>query len=80
MVNHRQAVYHGDTMPNVLTTVEASQRYHVSTRYLRRLMEQGTLRGRRSGVIWLIDELSLKAFFAKPRPRGPKPKRLRKRD
>lgn len=65
-------VYDGD-MPNVLTTVEASQRYGLSSGYLRYLMGRGLLKGRRSGVIWLIDEASLKRFLKTERKPGPKP-------
>jgi len=61
-------------MPNVLTTVEASQQYGFSTGYLRYLMGRGKLKGRRSGVIWLIEEDSLKLFLKTERKPGPKPK------
>jgi len=64
-------------MPNVLTTVEASQRYGFSSGYLRNLMRRGLLKGRRSGVIWLVDETSLKQFLRTERKRGPKPKTKR---
>jgi len=64
-------------MPNVLTTVEAGQRYGFSTGYLRYLMGKGILKGRRSGVIWLIEEESLKRFIKTVRKPGPKPKRRR---
>ncbi len=62
-------------MSNVLTTVEASQRHGLSSGYLRYLMRRGVLRGRRSGVVWLIDEASLKRFLRTERKRGPKPAR-----
>ncbi len=62
-------------MPNVLTTIEASQRYGLTTRHLRHLITHGTIRARRSGLVWLIDEQSLQRYLATDRKPGPKPKR-----
>lgn len=58
-----------------ITTREASEKYGLSTGFLRRLLLRKALKGRKSGGTWLLDEASLKRYLARPRKPGPKPKR-----
>ena len=63
-----------------ITTYEASQKYNLSTGYLRVLLGKKVLKGRQAATaakrhVWLIDEASLKKFIKKERVPGPKPKK-----
>lgn len=64
-------------MPNVLTTTEASQRSGLSVVHLRYLMRHGALKGRRSGLVWLIEQESLERYLKTKRKPGPKPRQKR---
>lgn len=62
-------------MKEILTTLEASQKYGLSTRYLRVLLAEGRIKGRQAKIsqrslVWLIDESSLKKYLSKDRPVG----------
>lgn len=54
----------------VLTAPEAAKRYGLSRRHVFYLVSTGVLVGRKAGGTWLIDAASLKAYMARPRPRG----------
>ena len=64
----------------LLTAYEASQKYPISARQLRTLLEVGSVRGRRAPVsekknIWFVEEASVAAYIKnRPRP-GRKPKK-----
>lgn len=51
-------------MPEWITTEEAAEisGYHVN--YVRRLMRQGKIEGRKAGTMWWIDRDSLKEYLA----------------
>lgn len=62
-------------MKHVLTTLEASQKYALSTRYLRVLLASGRINGRQAQIskkssIWLIEEKSLESFLKTERKVG----------
>ena len=52
-----------DSMPEWITTEEAAglSGYHVN--YIRRLMRQGKITGRKAGLMWWIDRESLRAYL-----------------
>ncbi len=57
-------------MENVLTTLEASNRYKIGTRHLRYLLSHRLIKGRQAPIsektsVWLIDERSLKKYLSK---------------
>jgi len=65
----------------VLTTLEASNLYKMSTRYLRVLLAKGLIKGRQAKIstknsIWLIEEASLQRFLKKERKVGRPKKKL----
>lgn len=55
-----------------LSTGEASERTHLSARYIQRLLQEGRLEGFKASSIWFVYEDSLSAFTSEPRKRGPK--------
>ena len=59
----------------LLSVPDAAARYELSRTQIRRLVANGTLKGQRVGSSWGINEASLKAYLAKERKRGPKPKK-----
>jgi len=64
----------------LITTYEASQKYKLSTGYLRTLLGKKVIKGRHAPFtsrrsVWLLDEISLKQFLKKERRPGPKPKK-----
>jgi len=67
-------------MKGILTTLEASEKYGISTRHLRYLLDKGHIKGRSAristrSVVWLIDEKSLKKYpYGKVKP-GRKPRK-----
>ena len=66
----------------LLTTIEVSEKYGLSARQIRHLMQKGVLSGRMARLtkarsIWLIDGDSVRRYKAtKPRP-GRKPAKKR---
>ena len=60
----------------MLTLIEASESFDLSTTYLALLIRQGKVTGQRIGKrLWLISETSLKEYTSQPHKPGPKPKR-----
>ena len=62
-----------------LSTYEAGRKFNLSQSYLRHLITKDTLKAESvkitsKRIIWLISEVSLKAFLKTPRSPGPKPK------
>ena len=51
------------TMPDYITADEAAETsgYHVN--YIRRLMRKGRLKGRKAGLVWLIERDSLQMYL-----------------
>ena len=66
-----------DCLSQITTTMEASRKYGLSDSYLRRLIAQGKVRGRKTVRTWLVDVPSLLQFLKTERKPGPKPKRSR---
>ncbi len=69
-------------MKNVLTTLEAANKYDLSTGYIRQLLIDKTIKGRRApiskkNIVWLVDEPSLKKYLSKDRTPGPKTRKKR---
>jgi hypothetical protein len=67
-------------MKSILTSYEASQKYPISARQLRTLLESGVIRGRKAPVsdkksIWFVEETSVAAYIRKRPRRGPKSKK-----
>lgn len=69
--NGHRPVIDWSKMPDWITTEEAAEisGYHVN--YIRRLMRQGKLNGRKAGV-WWIDKASLRAYLELVEDLGPK--------
>ena len=57
-------------MPDYITADEAAtiSGYHVN--YIRRIMRQGKVKGRKAGLVWLIERDSLQAYLAKVQELG----------
>lgn len=53
-----------------LTVTEAATRYRVSARTLRNLAAGETVKARRVGPLWQLDQRSLEAYLAKEQTRG----------
>lgn len=63
-------------MPNdYLDTKEAAQKWGVSEVYVRRLVREGRVKGRKVRRDWIIDSKSLAEYMAGNRKRGPKAKK-----
>lgn len=62
-------------MPNgdYLNTKEAAEKWKVSEVYIRRLVREGRVRGRKVRRDWIIEAESLKQYMLGNRKRGPKP-------
>ena len=58
------------SMPDWITTEEAAEQsgYHVN--YIRRLMRQGKVTGRKAGLMWWIERDSLRDYLAKVKEAG----------
>ena len=66
-------------MKGILTTYEAAKKLGCTTGYMRRLMNEGRIKGRRAQIsgsreMYLIDALSLRAYM-KNRPAPGRPKK-----
>ena len=57
-----------------ISTVDAAEKYHLTPSYVARLARTKTVRARKFGRDWIIDEADLRAYLAQPRKTGPKPK------
>lgn len=70
------------TLPDWITTEEAAEvsGYHVN--YIRRLMRQGKVTGRKAGLMWWIDRDSLRSYLDTVKELGAekfRPHRLREK-
>lgn len=57
-------------LDDLITIQEAIKRYKLSDSYLRRLLRQGKIRGRKLGTTWILDPASIEVFLSTPRKRG----------
>jgi hypothetical protein len=59
-----------------LTASETAKRYGVTEQHIRKLLggQPSVIKGEKRGPIWLVNEQSAAAYFAKERHPGPKPK------
>lgn len=56
--------------PRELTTQQAAELAGVSTAYIRMLLSNGTLQGRKpSGWVWFVNRASLERWMAERKPR-----------
>lgn len=60
----------GINLADYITTEEAAEQsgYHVN--YIRRLMRQGKITGRKAGLMWWIERNSLRDYLAKVKEAG----------
>lgn len=60
----------GINLADYITTEEAAEQsgYHVN--YIRRLMRQGKITGRKAGLMWWVERESLRAYLAKVEEAG----------
>jgi excisionase family DNA binding protein len=56
-----------------LTVPQAAQRFTVTEQYIRKLLSAETIKGKKVGRDWQINERSAKAYFGKEHKTGPKP-------
>jgi excisionase family DNA binding protein len=66
--------YNRGKMP-LLTVQEASARFGLSGRQIRKLLAAGTVKGSKRGPFWLLDEASLARYVATERKPGPAPRK-----
>lgn len=57
---------------NLISLAEAAQRYGLAHGYLRRLLREGKLWGRKIGRNWVTTDEAMKAYLATERRPGPK--------
>ena len=64
-------------MPNqdYIDTKEAAEKWGISEEYVRRLVREGRVKGRKVRRDWIIDSISLAEYMASNRKRGPKAKK-----
>jgi excisionase family DNA binding protein len=60
-------------MGKLISTSEAAKELECTDSWVRRLLREGVLRGRRMGRDWFADEDSVKRYKALGVKRGPKP-------
>ena len=60
-------------LDDLLTIREASERYKLSGSYLRRLIKDKRIRGRKLGTTWALDPASIEEFLKYPRPKTGRP-------
>ncbi len=58
---------------NEISTVAAAEKYNMTSSYVARLARTQTIRARKFGRDWIIDEEALRNYLARPRKPGPKP-------
>lgn len=61
----------------MLTVTEAAARYSLSGSQIRRLVLAGTVKGRKIGPMWTVDEAALKRYLDSERRPGPAPRKRR---
>lgn len=66
-------------MPNedYIDTKEAAEKWGISEVYVRRLVREGRVKGRKVRRDWIIDSKSLAEYMAGNRKPGPKPQKKR---
>ncbi|HLJ36102.1 MAG TPA: DUF6166 domain-containing protein, partial [Ktedonobacteraceae bacterium] len=69
---YQNPVPRADIFPEEIATADAAEKYQLSPGYLARLARTGTVRARRFGRDWIIDETALRAYLAQPRKPGPR--------
>ena len=57
-------------LDDLITIQEATKHYKLSGSYLRRLISQNRIRGRKLGTTWILDPASIEAFLKTERKRG----------
>ena len=62
----------------VISTVAAAEKYQLTPSYVARLARTRTIRARKFGRDWIIDEEALRDYLAQPRKPGPKPREDKK--
>lgn len=60
-------------LDDLITIEEASKIYNLSGSYLRRLIRQERIRGRKLGTTWVLDPASIDSFLKTPRPKTGRP-------
>jgi len=65
-------------MVELVSVAEAAEHSQYTHEYIAALVRKGKIKGRKSGIIWLVDLESLKAYEAEmeelgPRKHSPKP-------
>jgi excisionase family DNA binding protein len=58
---------------NEISTVAAAEKYNMTPSYVARLARTHTIRARKFGRDWIIDEEALRNYLAQPRKPGPRP-------
>jgi len=61
-----------------ISTVGAAEKYNMTPSYVARLARTRTIRARKFGRDWIIDEETLRNYLAQPRKPGPKPHGMKK--
>jgi excisionase family DNA binding protein len=63
-----------------ISTVAAAEKYKLTPSYIARLARRQTIRARKFGRDWIIDEQALKEYLAQPRKPGPRPNTMKKQE
>ena len=59
-----------------ISTIEAAKKYQLTPSYIARLARNQTIRARKFGRDWIVDEQALQDYLAQPRRPGPKPRMM----
>jgi len=59
-----------------ISTVAAAEKYQLTPSYIARLARTSTIRARKFGRDWIVDEQALQDYLAQPRRPGPKPRMM----
>jgi excisionase family DNA binding protein len=57
-------------LDDLITVKEATARYKLSGGFIRRLVRQGRVRGRKLGTSWVLDPISLDKYIKSSRKKG----------
>jgi excisionase family DNA binding protein len=60
-------------MGKLISVTEAARQSGFTVGYIRRLLIEGRLKGKKVGSFWAIDSKELERFLANPRPTGRPP-------
>ncbi len=63
-----------------ISTVVAAEKYNMTPSYVARLARTHTVRARKFGRDWIIDEVALRNYLSQPRKPGPKSGRISRRN